>query len=656
MTEREKLFPSGHASSYGSATGSANQNGGTRNGKIGRSQSVSGSTISFHGINYSVPVKIDGVKQQKDILMNISGIFPNGMNAILGPTGGGKTSLLDVLAARKDPKGLSGCVLIDGATRPEDFRLVSGYVVQDDVVVGTLTVRENLAFSAKLRLPKTVSNKEREERVTEIISELGLDKCADTMVGTVFIRGVSGGERKRTNIGMELITRPGVLFLDEPTTGLDANTANSVMLLLSKLSKNGRTIIFSIHQPRYSIYRLFDKLHLLNAGETVFHGPAKDALKHFENIGYECEAHNNPPDFFLDVINGDSVRSSDLEEVTVVGSEAVTGFNGNAAANSKSLADMFLDTSYQKTMEQELDSIWKTYTGNEEMFSQKLDYPTSFLTQLSVVSKRSVLNLLRNPAASTIQLVVMVIFGLIVGGIYFQLDNSLTPGIQNRVGAFFFLVMNMIFSNMGAVEVFIQERVIFNHESASGYYRTSCYFMAKVFCDLLPMRVLPTCVFSAITYWMIGFVPEASNFFIFLLDLVVTSFTACSLAFCMGARINIVGIATLLVSMAYVFMMVFGGFLVNISSLPSWLQWLQYTSIFRYSLNTLLINEFATSTFCPVNVTLTDPCLPGTVYLNEQGIDYSSWGLWQNQVAMGVISIGLLLIAYLQMRLSPKFK
>lgn len=188
--------------------------------------------------------------------------------------------LLDILAARKDPKGQTGHVLINGAPQPENFKCMAGYVIQvsqkikprkwlcsilhelrshfqDDIVVGMLTVRENIAFSAALRLPSSMSTSERNTQVEDVINDLGLTKCADTrvrfcrvrnialyialtlvfllQVGTEFIRGVSGGERKRTNIAMELITSPQVLFLDEPTTGLDANTAYSVIHLLKRL-------------------------------------------------------------------------------------------------------------------------------------------------------------------------------------------------------------------------------------------------------------------------------------------------------------------------------------------------------------------------------------------------------------------------------------
>nr|XP_060484238.1 broad substrate specificity ATP-binding cassette transporter ABCG2-like isoform X2 [Panthera onca] len=148
--------------------------------------------LSFHNINYRVKVTsgfLLGRKTvEKEILTNINGIMRPGLNAILGPTGGGKSSLLDVLAARKDPHGLSGDVLINGAPRPANFKCNSGYVVQDDVVMGTLTVRENLQFSAALRLPTTMTTNEKNIRINRVIQELGLDKVADSKLFFLFLQ------------------------------------------------------------------------------------------------------------------------------------------------------------------------------------------------------------------------------------------------------------------------------------------------------------------------------------------------------------------------------------------------------------------------------------------------------------------------------------
>ncbi|XP_042563190.1 broad substrate specificity ATP-binding cassette transporter ABCG2-like, partial [Clupea harengus] len=251
--------------------------------------SVNGPSLTFQNIRYTVQERRNLCTcsgEEKEILKNVSGLMKTGMNAIMGPTGSGKTSLLDVIAGRKDPRGLrSGRVLVDGQLVTAELRLSSAYVVQDDILMGTLSVRESLLFSANLRLPQRQnSSSAKKQRVESIIQELGLQDCADTKIGTEFLRGVSGGERKRCSIGMELITSPSLLFLDEPTTGLDSNTANSIMALLHRLSRSGKTIIFSIHQPRYSIFRRFDQLTLLHKGEIIYAGPSNDTMGYFQSL------------------------------------------------------------------------------------------------------------------------------------------------------------------------------------------------------------------------------------------------------------------------------------------------------------------------------------------------------------------------------------
>ncbi|XP_041485060.1 broad substrate specificity ATP-binding cassette transporter ABCG2-like isoform X2 [Lytechinus variegatus] len=656
MSETDPVLPNSEKSNlgYGSV-----KNGHSSQTKVhpsfARSSSIDGSVVSFHDITYTVKTKENRKKVTKTILTDVNGLFKPGMNAILGPTGSGKTSLLDVLAARKDPDGLSGQVLIDGATQPKNFKCISGYVVQDDVVMGTLTIRENLQFSAALRLPKTVGKKERDDRVDDILAELGLSHVGDSKVGTEFIRGVSGGERKRTNVGMELITKPSVLFLDEPTTGLDASTANAVMHLLASLSKRGRTIIFSIHQPRYSIFRLFDKMHLLGRGKTIYHGPAQEALEYFSSIGFECEEHNNPPDFFLDVIIGQSEDRKELEDGQGDVEQGQAVLDDGVKSNIN-LAECYGESQYYRTMKDATEGIYNEYRNQEETSIVSIDYPTSFFSQLYHVSHRAVLNILRNPFLTIIQNMTVILFSVVIGGIYFQLDTSIASGYQNRIGAFFFLIMQMVFGNLSAVELFIRERVIFIHESASGFYRVSVYFVAKVFCDLLPLRVIPTVLYVVITYWMIGLQPDVAKFFIYFLTLLLVTFVSSALAFAISSSVSIAGIATLLIAMCYVLMMVFGGLLVNISSLPVWLQWLQYLSIFRFGLNSLLINEMVGMEFCETVGNVTLRCIPGTDYLDQQGIDYSDWGLWQNEMALGIMTLGLLAIAYIQLRRLPKVK
>uniref|UniRef100_A0A8C3UFL3 ABC transporter domain-containing protein n=1 Tax=Catharus ustulatus TaxID=91951 RepID=A0A8C3UFL3_CATUS len=614
-------------------------------------RSPRGSVVSFHNIQYSVKQSSGFLCKrkivEKKILHNVNGIMKPGLNAILGPTGSGKSSLLDVLAARKDPAGLSGEVLIDGIPQPPNFKCISGYVVQDDVVMGTMTVRENLQFSAALRLPSSISIKEKEERVTQIINELGLSKVADAKVGTELIRGVSGGERKRTNIGMELITEPPVLFLDEPTTGLDASTANAVLILLKKLSRRGRTIIFSIHQPRYSIFKLFDSLTLLASGKVLYHGPAKHALEYFSSIGYECEPFNNPADFFLDVINGDSTAvAASKEDHRPVG----TGKDNVDSNVVDVLHQKYLSSSLYQSTKEALGKV-EFGRGSKQRLSKKgheITYANGFLTQLYWVSKRSLKNLIRNPQASIAQIAVTVILALVVGAIFFgvKLDRS---GIQNRVGSLFFVTTNQCFSSVSAIELFIRDKKLFVHQYTSGYYRVSAYFLALMIGDLLPMRTTPAIIFSCITYWMIGYQAVAGRFFFFMLTLMLVSYTATAMSLAISAGMDVVAVANLLITICFVLMLIFSGLLVNLPSVMGWLNWLKYFSIPRYGLTVSRKQHWS-----PLSNVAT-LLLPGEVLSINQGIAPTSWAMWENIVALFCMTVIFLIIAYAKLRFMRKF-
>uniref|UniRef100_A0A8C9W2Q6 Broad substrate specificity ATP-binding cassette transporter ABCG2 n=1 Tax=Scleropages formosus TaxID=113540 RepID=A0A8C9W2Q6_SCLFO len=604
------------------------------------------------------------LKKKKIIIMGLIivkiiefGIMAPGLNAILGPTGGGKSSFLDVLAARKDPSGLSGEVLINGAPQPPNFKCLSGYVVQDDVVMGTLTVRENLRFSAALRLPSSVSQKEKDARVSNFIKELGLTKVADSKVGTQMIRGISGGERKRTAIGMELIMEPSVLFLDEPTTGLDASTAHSVLLLLKRMASQGRTIILSIHQPRYSIYRLFDTLTLLVSGKQVYHGPAQSALDYFANIGYACEAHNNPADFFLDVINGDSTAFSLAK---IQNSEGTSIVHPSRKSIEERLVEEYRKcTQYQET-KTVLENIMQGRDYTKKPKSRTITYNSSFFLQLHWVLKRTFRNLMLNPQTSIAQVVFFITFlALVVGAIFFKVKDD-QSGIQNRMGALFFITTNQCFSTVSAAELFITERKLFVHEYISGYYRISVYFLSKITSDILTMRTVPALIFCCIVYFMIGLKKTAAAFFIFTFTVMMVSYTATAMTMAISADQTVVALANLFMTITFVFMMIFSGLLVNLPSVMNWLAWLKYFSIPRYGLAALEINEFTGLYFCGnlTSVSQMSNCTvicTGEQFLTYQGIEYSTWALWQNHVALAVMGVIFLIIAYLKLRFIKKF-
>jgi len=224
-------------------------------------------SLSFENVSYSVPdrnAKDKNAATELQIIDGITGHVPSGrVMAIMGPSGAGKTTLLDVLACRKSTGTVGGDIKVNGSSLNEKaFRRISGYVLQQELLLGSLTVRETLLFAAKLTCPN-LSLSEMQDRIEEILHQLHLHSCKDTHVGNEFFRGISGGEKKRLSIGVELIKDPSLLFLDEPTSGLDSFNAFSLVYNLRELARSGRTIIFSIHQPSSEIYTLFDLIMLV---------------------------------------------------------------------------------------------------------------------------------------------------------------------------------------------------------------------------------------------------------------------------------------------------------------------------------------------------------------------------------------------------------
>uniref|UniRef100_A0A803P6W8 Uncharacterized protein n=1 Tax=Cannabis sativa TaxID=3483 RepID=A0A803P6W8_CANSA len=157
--------------------------------------------------------------------------------------------------------------------------MFQSYLTQEDVFLGTLTVRETITYSAHLRVSNKMSKEEIENLVQKTIEEMGLEHCADNKIGNWYFRGISGGEKKRLRIGLEILTQPQIMLLDEPTTGLDSASAFFVVCTLKNIAHNGRIVVCSIHQPSGYLFDLFDDLYLLSGGEAVYFGDAKSAVK-----------------------------------------------------------------------------------------------------------------------------------------------------------------------------------------------------------------------------------------------------------------------------------------------------------------------------------------------------------------------------------------
>lgn len=245
--------------------------------------------------------------QERMILSGISGMAsPGEILAVLGPSGSGKSSLLNALAGRLGNRGgsLTGMILANGKKLSRSVLRRTGFVAQDDVLYPHLTVRETLVFCALLRLPQKLTRKEKVSVAESVILELGLGKCEDTIIGNSFVRGVSGGERKRVSIAHEMLVNPSLLVLDEPTSGLDSTAAYRLVTALGAVVRNGRTVVLSVHQPSSRVYQMFDKVLLLSEGKCLYFGRRSEAVQYFESAGFSPTFPMNPADFLLDLANG----------------------------------------------------------------------------------------------------------------------------------------------------------------------------------------------------------------------------------------------------------------------------------------------------------------------------------------------------------------
>ncbi|KAM7344612.1 ATP-binding cassette sub-family G member 1-like isoform 2-T2 [Cochliomyia hominivorax] len=250
--------------------------------------------IEFNNLTYEVPDRKQGTKT---VLKSINGEFrSNQLTVIMGTSGSGKTSLLNLLAGYRINK-TSGIVNIN--KRPQNmqiFRKISRYILQDDYVSPHFTVMESMMFAAKLKLDSNLSEQQYLEEINKILENLYLRNNANTKVFNL-----SGGEKKRLCIALELLNSPKVLFLDEPTTGLDEYSALQCVTLLKNLAESGRTIICSIHAPSARMLQIFDHLYVLADGECVYQGSTTNILTYLMKIGLECPITYNPADFVIEV-------------------------------------------------------------------------------------------------------------------------------------------------------------------------------------------------------------------------------------------------------------------------------------------------------------------------------------------------------------------
>lgn len=375
--------------------------------------------IRLEGFGLDIEKRTLRKQTTKSILKPLTAEFqPGSLNVIMGPSGSGKTSLLNSMAGRlKDDISTRyktfGTMTFNGLAPSEDVvHSICSFVTQDDdALLASLTVRETLRYAAGLRLPKWMSQQQKAQKAEEILLKMGLKDCADNLIGNDLVKGISGGEKRRVTIAVQILTEPRVLLLDEPLSGLDAFTALSIMDVLLGLAHEGRTLIVTIHQPRSDLFVHFGNIMLLaRGGHPVFAGPATKLLPHFAAQGYDCPQHVNPADFALDLITVDLQHEAREEASRQKVRKLVEAWHPDlfSTVRSGSIATPA-----------ELGSLARELAG--------------FVAAYSILIRRATKNFFRMPDLIIARIMQVVGLGIVLALFFAPLKNDYFA-IQNRMG------------------------------------------------------------------------------------------------------------------------------------------------------------------------------------------------------------------------------
>ncbi|XP_071710327.1 ABC transporter G family member 22-like isoform X2 [Rutidosis leptorrhynchoides] len=547
----------------------------------------------------------------------------------MGPSGSGKTTLLSLLGGRLTEPTPGGSITYNDKPYSKSLKSRIGFVTQDDVLFPHLTVKETITYAARLRLSKTLTKHEKENHAADVIRELGLERCQDTMIGNSFVRGVSGGERKRVSIGNEIIINPSLLFLDEPTSGLDSTTALRIIELLQDIAENEKTVITTIHQPSSRLFHKFDKLILLGKGSLLYFGKASQAMDYFASIGCSPLISMNPAEFLLDLANGNMNEVSvpyELEDKVHLGN---SGRQTRGGKPSPALVHEYLVEACVANVSQEMKKklTISVIRDQDKSESVKREWGARWTEQYSILFKRGIKER-RHEYFSWLRITQVVATAVILGLLWWQSNVHTPKDLQNQAGLLFFIaVFWAFFPVFTAIFTFPQERAMLKKERAADMYKLSAYFLARTTSDI-PLDLLLPLLFLVIVYFMAGLRLTASSFFLTTVIVFLCIIAAQGLGLAIGAAVMDLSKATTLASVTVMAFMLAGGFFVQ--NVPTFISWLSYLSFNYHTYRLLLKVQYEHISYV------------------IDGIEIDS-GL-KEVVALAAMAIGYRVLAYMSLR------
>ncbi|KAK0095562.1 hypothetical protein PV326_007992 [Microctonus aethiopoides] len=517
-----------------------------------------------------------------ELLHDVNGVVKSGtIMAILGPSGAGKTTLLATISKRIKGK-TTGDVLLNGKTVDRDLMSrISGFVPQEDLAVESLTVQEHMEFMARMKMDRRFRNAARNLKIEILFSDLGLIESKNTK-----LCNLSGGERKRVSLAVQLLTEPSILFCDEPTTGLDSYSAAIVVKTLRELATRGRVVVCSLHQPASGLLELFHEVLLLASGNVAFQGTVADASTFFASLDHHCPATFNHAEYFVSQL---SITRGKEEECT---------------KKINLICQEFKKSNYGKKILIMIDNSIKGQSNGQHqmiypMFSEGILPVSDFkkirsFTQLEWLTWRNYLDYKRNLSTILFRFSMYMIIGVVLATPYINVtDNIDQRGIQNMQGLMYLVVTETVFTfNYAVFYTFPKEMPFLLRDMASGLYHPAPYYISKI-AVLIPGSIIQPFLYAALIYSIAGLKGGLTGFLLFSIPVVLCATSATALGCSVSAAFKSIDTASLLSVPIDFLTLIFSGIYLHLGNLPPRIAWLKYISQFYYSTEAISLIQWS---------------------------------------------------------------
>ncbi|WMV48222.1 hypothetical protein MTR67_041607 [Solanum verrucosum] len=503
---------------------------------------------------------------------------PGVLTALMGVSGAGKTTLMDVLAGRKTGGYIDGDIKISGyPKKQETFARISGYCEQNDIHSPYVTVYESLVYSAWLRLPKDVDEKTRKMFVDEVMELVELEPLRSALVGLPGVNGLSTEQRKRLTIAVELVANPSIIFMDEPTSGLDARAAAIVMRTVRNTVDTGRTVVCTIHQPSIDIFEAFDELFLMKrGGQEIYVGPlgrhSCHLIKYFESIPGVAKIKEgyNPATWML--------------EVTASAQEMMLGVD---------FTDLYKNSDLYRRNKALITELSVPRPGSKDLYFET-QYSQSLWIQCMACLWKQNWSYWRNPAYTAVRFIFTMFIALVFGTMFWDIGTKVSQSqdLFNAMGSMYAAVLFLGVQNASSVQPVVDvERTVFYRERAAGMYSAIPYAFGQVFIEI-PYVFVQAIVYGIIVYAMIGFEWEVGKFFWYLFIMYTTLLYFTFYGMMSVAVTPNQNVASIVAAFFYAIWNLFSGFIVPRPRMPIWWRWYYWCCPVAWTLYGLVASQF----------------------------------------------------------------